>query len=92
MISAAYFICAINMSQSVKNYGITSPISTAGPTEEDKICTKSLQEVIEPFGVFESREEVDKRLFVLGKLNTLVKEFVCKVSKNKVYIFLGLLM
>lgn len=72
------------MSQPTKHYGITSPVSTTGPTDEDQTCTKELTETIEPFGVFESKDEVNKRMFVLGKLNTLVKDFVKTVSKNKV--------
>ena len=67
-----------------KNYGITSPISTACPTEADVACTKSLEETIEPYGVFEGKEEINSRLAVLGRLNTLVKEFVKRVSEEKV--------
>ena len=67
-----------------KGYGITSPISIAGPTESDIACTKSLEEVIAPFGVFEDKGEIENRLAVLGKLNMLVKQFVRKVSEEKV--------
>ena len=67
-----------------KTYGITSPVSNTGPTESDKICTKHLVDTIAPFGVFEDKDEVDKRLAVLGRLNTLVKQFVRRVSEEKV--------
>jgi len=67
-----------------KTYGITSPVSNAGPTESDEVCTKHLVGTIEPFGVFEDKDEVDKRLVVLGRLNTLVKQFVRRVSEERV--------
>ena len=67
-----------------KTYGITSPVSNAGPSENDINCAKSLVETIAPFGVFEDKDEVDQRLAVLGKLNTLVKQFVRRVSEEKV--------
>lgn len=67
-----------------KTYGITSPISLSGPAAKDIILTQKLLETIEPFGVFESQAEVNKRLEVLGKLNELVVEFVKNVSVTKV--------
>ncbi|CAK8692563.1 unnamed protein product [Clavelina lepadiformis] len=69
--------------QSNKAYGITSPISMQGPTAKDEILTQKLREVIEPFGVFEAKEEMEKRHVVLGKLNELVRKFVVKVSEER---------
>ena len=72
------------MDQGTKTYGITSPISLAEPTQKDRLLTQKLIETIEPYGVFESKEEMDHRLNVLGKLNLLVKQFITKVSEERV--------
>ena len=77
------FMCAAMavMEQQNKTYGITSPISLASPTQKDRILTQKLEETIEPYGVFETESEMQKRLVVLGKMNEIVKEFVRKVRK-----------
>ncbi|XP_060043209.1 poly(A) polymerase gamma isoform X2 [Erinaceus europaeus] len=66
-----------------KHYGITSPISLACPKEIDHIYTQKLIDAMKPFGVFEDEEELNHRLVVLGKLNTLVKEWISDVSESK---------
>nr|CAB3264648.1 poly(A) polymerase beta [Phallusia mammillata] len=73
----------IVMEQQTKTYGITSPISLAGPTQKDKLLTQKLIETVEPFGVFEKEEELQARLNVLSKVNELVKKFVSKVSEER---------
>lgn len=69
-----------------KTYGITSPISLAGPTAKDEMLSQKVLETIEPYGVFETAEEVEKKQEVLRKLNQLVKEFVRRISIEKVLI------
>ncbi|XP_018411083.1 PREDICTED: poly(A) polymerase gamma [Nanorana parkeri] len=69
--------------QTQKCYGITSPISWAGPKEIDHIYTEKLVEAMQPFGVFEDDEELSHRMFVLGKLNNLVKEWIAELGEIK---------
>ncbi|XP_044284850.1 poly(A) polymerase gamma isoform X2 [Varanus komodoensis] len=45
--------------------------------------TQKLIDAMKPFGVFEDEEELNCRLNVLCKLNTLVKEWIAEVGKNK---------
>ncbi|XP_075059958.1 poly(A) polymerase gamma isoform X2 [Mixophyes fleayi] len=66
-----------------KHYGITSPISLAGPKENDHIYTQKLIEALRPFGVFEDDGELGHRMFVLGKLNNLVKEWIAELGECK---------
>lgn len=47
--------------QSIKNFGITSPISLAVPKETDSCLTQKLIETLKPYGVFEEEEELQRR-------------------------------
>uniref|UniRef100_A0A8C4ZCH6 polynucleotide adenylyltransferase n=1 Tax=Gadus morhua TaxID=8049 RepID=A0A8C4ZCH6_GADMO len=67
--------------QTPKHYGITSPISLALPKEADLALTQKLTETLKPYGVFE--EELELQILVLGKLNTLVKEWIKEISDIK---------
>ncbi|XP_026079699.1 poly(A) polymerase gamma isoform X2 [Carassius auratus] len=69
--------------QPQKHYGITSSISLAFPREIDHIYTQKLTEAMKPFGVFESEDELNHRLAVLGKLNSFVKEWIAEISESK---------
>ncbi|XP_051510707.1 poly(A) polymerase alpha isoform X1 [Myxocyprinus asiaticus] len=69
--------------QTPKHYGITSPISLAPPKEADLVHTRKLTETLRPFGVFEEELELQRRILVLGKLNTLVKVWIREVSEAK---------
>ncbi|KAJ8341204.1 hypothetical protein SKAU_G00334950 [Synaphobranchus kaupii] len=69
--------------QSPKHYGITSPISLALPKEVDLALTRKLTEALKPYGVFEEELELQRRILVLGKLNTLVKEWIRDISETK---------
>lgn len=64
----------------ITTLGMTSAISAALPKPSDLIKTKELQEALKPFDVFESQQELDKRLVILGKLYTLVREWIKEVS------------
>ncbi|OAD07430.1 hypothetical protein MUCCIDRAFT_137037 [Mucor lusitanicus CBS 277.49] len=66
-----------------RQLGVTLPISTAPPTESELKLTEDLLQTLKDFGLFESEQEAQKRIVVLGKLNKMVKEFVYKVSKMK---------
>lgn len=65
-------------------YGITSPISEAGPTEDDLKRTEALDKCLRQYKVYESDDELNSRMEVLRKINTLVKEWVKQVSLSKV--------
>ncbi|KAI8081825.1 Poly(A) polymerase central domain-containing protein [Gilbertella persicaria] len=67
----------------IRQYGVTPPISTALPTERELELTEDLLQTLKDFGLFESEQEAQKRVVVLGKLDKMVKEFVYKVSKLK---------
>ncbi|KAM9435059.1 poly(A) polymerase alpha isoform 2-T2 [Clarias gariepinus] len=66
-----------------KHYGITSPISLALPKDSDLAQTQKLVQALKPFGVFEEELELQRRILVLGKLNTLVKEWIQEISRSK---------
>ena len=52
-----------NMTNTTQKYpGITSPISLVGPKQQDIDLTTKLEETMKPFGVFESEDELAKRL------------------------------
>lgn len=67
-----------------KSYGKTSPISLAEPTPKDLMLTQKVMDVIKPLGAFESKEEMELKQEVLRKLNQLVKDFVRRISIEKV--------
>uniref|UniRef100_A0A7M4FXJ7 Poly(A) polymerase n=1 Tax=Crocodylus porosus TaxID=8502 RepID=A0A7M4FXJ7_CROPO len=66
-----------------KHYGITSPISLAAPKDSDCVLTQKLIETLNPYGVFEEEEELQRRILILGKLNNLVKEWIREISESK---------
>ena len=57
-------------------YGITSPLSYAGPKEPDLELTKQLVETLLPHDVFETHEELAHRMEVLDRLNKLIKDWI----------------
>ncbi|XP_076262746.1 poly(A) polymerase hiiragi [Rhynchophorus ferrugineus] len=63
-----------------KTLGMTSAISAAPPKEIDLIRTKELEDALVPFDVFESKDELDHRMYILGKLYTLVKQWIKDLS------------
>uniref|UniRef100_A0A667Z4F0 polynucleotide adenylyltransferase n=1 Tax=Myripristis murdjan TaxID=586833 RepID=A0A667Z4F0_9TELE len=69
--------------QTTRHYGITSAISLALPKEADLVQTQRLIETMKPYGVFEEDLELQHRIMVLGKLNTLVKEWIKEISEQK---------
>lgn len=64
--------------------GMTSAISTAYPKPSDIVKTKELVDSLKPFDLFESDQELNHRLVILGKLNLLVKQWIkdTSISKN----------
>ncbi|KAM3586085.1 polynucleotide adenylyltransferase [Umbelopsis sp. WA50703] len=66
-----------------QQWGVTAPISIAAPTQHELQLTETLVEALKSYNLFESDQEARKREIVLGKLNTLTKDFVYRVSKLK---------
>lgn len=66
-----------------KQLGMTSAISLAGPRPEDIQKSEELRKALEPYKVFETEEELNHRMEILAKLNTLVKQWVKDVSIAK---------
>lgn len=63
-----------------RNFGMTSAISTAGPKPEDLQATDELRKCLERFNVFESDKELNHRMEILAKLNTLANAFIKDLS------------
>ncbi|KAH8402468.1 hypothetical protein KR009_012216 [Drosophila setifemur] len=66
-----------------KQLGMTSAISLAEPRAEDLQRTDELRGSLEPYNVFESQDELNHRMEILAKLNTLVKQWVKEISVSK---------
>ncbi|KAK9450274.1 Poly(A) polymerase central domain-containing protein [Limtongia smithiae] len=64
-------------------YGVTPPISTASPTANEIVLNEKLIDELKRQGSFESEQESQKRMEVLGKLQSLTEDFVRTVSMQK---------
>ncbi|KAF1947440.1 Poly(A) polymerase [Clathrospora elynae] len=64
-------------------YGVTSAISEAAPTEEDRLLNDKLIETLKRENVFETPEGNAKREEVILHLQKVVEEFVRRVGKQK---------
>ncbi|GAA5922355.1 polynucleotide adenylyltransferase PAP1 [Sporobolomyces koalae] len=62
--------------------GVTPPISVSPPTARDLEITATLIQELKDRGIYEGAEEGRNREMVLGRLNTLVKQFVYQSSLN----------
>jgi poly(A) polymerase len=63
-----------------KRFGVTDPISTAGPTPVDYRLTRELEECLHANSLYESKSEQQDRERVLVELSHLVKEWVRAVA------------
>ncbi|CAO1414618.1 unnamed protein product [Diamesa serratosioi] len=63
-----------------KTFGMTSAISEAMPKPEDIQRSIELEEALLPHNVFESEDELNHRMEILAKLNTLVKQWIVDIS------------
>ncbi|GAA5991095.1 hypothetical protein JCM5350_006661 [Sporobolomyces pararoseus] len=70
------------MSTNQQYLGVTPPISTSAPTPRDIEITNTLIQELKDRGIYEGAEEGRNREMVLGRLNTLVKQFVYQSSLN----------
>lgn len=78
--SAEARVVVVSPGMSTKHLGVTPPISLAGPTERDIEISKSLEAELKAQNVFESNEEAKLREVVLGRVDSIVKEFVYRAS------------
>ncbi|XP_047179862.1 nuclear poly(A) polymerase 4-like isoform X1 [Vigna umbellata] len=70
---------------SSKQYGITKPISMAGPTVYDLHRTLELEKFLAISGLYENNEEAAKREEVLYRLGQIVKHWVKQLTRLKGY-------
>jgi poly(A) polymerase len=68
-----------------KQYGVTKPISMAGPTVADLKRTQKLEKFLADSGLYESKEEASKREEVLHRLREIVKSWVKQLTRLKGY-------
>ncbi|XP_074588991.1 nuclear poly(A) polymerase 4-like isoform X2 [Curcuma longa] len=66
-------------------YGITKPISPAGPTEADLKRTAELEKLLVEAELYESKEESTKREEVLEELDKIVKNWVKQLTLQRGY-------
>ncbi|XP_018332903.1 poly(A) polymerase type 3 [Agrilus planipennis] len=66
--------------QNKSTFGMTSAISMALPKPSDITKTAELEEALKPFDVFETDQELNHRMVVLGKLYSLVKQWIKDLS------------
>ncbi|KAL2156256.1 hypothetical protein VTH82DRAFT_1001 [Thermothelomyces myriococcoides] len=64
-------------------YGVTPPISTALPTEEEKRLNNALHQELRAQGTFESPAETEKRKEVLRQLEKITNVFVQRAAAEK---------
>lgn len=67
----------------LKQYGVTPPISTLPPTEEDIKLTAELESFLKESNFYESEKEGELRELVLGRLNALICRFVQNLAERK---------
>eukprot|EP01130_Rhizamoeba_saxonica_P006958 TRINITY_DN2788_c0_g3_i1.p1 TRINITY_DN2788_c0_g3~~TRINITY_DN2788_c0_g3_i1.p1 ORF type:complete len:624 (+),score=142.53 TRINITY_DN2788_c0_g3_i1:86-1957(+) len=65
------------------HYGVSTPVSTNFPTDEDLVLTKKLEDLLFSFNLFENEEQRTLREVVLGELNVIVNDWVRDISMKK---------
>ncbi|XP_062154391.1 nuclear poly(A) polymerase 4-like isoform X2 [Alnus glutinosa] len=68
-----------------KQYGVTKPLSVAGPTEADRQRSRELEKFLVDAGLYESKEEAAKREEVLGRIRQIVKDWVKQLTRLRGY-------
>ncbi|GLJ16074.1 hypothetical protein SUGI_0267600 [Cryptomeria japonica] len=68
-----------------RQYGVLSPISTAGPSGADRARNRQLEEFLKSQGLYEGPEEAALRKEVLAEISQIVKTWVKYVTKLKGY-------
>ncbi|XP_065866310.1 nuclear poly(A) polymerase 4-like isoform X2 [Euphorbia lathyris] len=68
-----------------KQYGVTKPISMAGPNDADILRSRELEKFLSDSGLYESNEETLKREEVLGRIGHVVKDWVKQLTRLRGY-------
>ncbi|KAL6985482.1 Nuclear poly(A) polymerase 4 [Sarracenia purpurea var. burkii] len=68
-----------------KKYGVTKPISLAGPTEADFQRNAELEKFLIDSGLYECNEDTAKREAVLGRIDEVVKCWVKQLTRLRGY-------
>ncbi|KAK9273116.1 hypothetical protein L1049_017923 [Liquidambar formosana] len=71
--------------QGGKKFGVTKPISLAGPTEADLQRNLELEKLLVHSGLYESKEEAGKREEVLRCIDQIVKGWVKQLTRQRGY-------
>ncbi|KAK6911991.1 Poly(A) polymerase, central domain, partial [Dillenia turbinata] len=71
--------------QGAKKFGVTRPISFAGPTSVDLQRTLELKTFLIDMGLYESKEEDARREEVLGRIRQIVKDWVKQLTRLRGY-------
>ncbi|XP_077209846.1 nuclear poly(A) polymerase 4-like isoform X2 [Tasmannia lanceolata] len=71
--------------ETAKQFGVTKPISIAGPTEADLQRSLELERFLAESGLYESKEEACKREEVLGQIDQIVKAWVKQLTRQRGY-------
>ncbi|KAJ8555507.1 hypothetical protein K7X08_013003 [Anisodus acutangulus] len=68
-----------------KKYGVTKPLSLAGPTDADLQRNAALEKFLKDLELYESEEETARREEVLHQLNLIVKSWVKQMTRQRGY-------
>ncbi|XP_031125822.1 nuclear poly(A) polymerase 4-like isoform X1 [Ipomoea triloba] len=74
-----------SMEVAPRNYGVTRPLSLAGPSEADIHRNAALEKFLRDSGLYESEEETARREEVLRKLDQIVKLWVKQLTCQRGY-------
>lgn len=66
-------------------YGVTKPLSLAGPTEADLQRNAELEKFLRESELYESEEETARREEVLRRLDEIVKQWVKQLTRQRGY-------
>ncbi|KAJ0251949.1 Nuclear poly(A) polymerase 4 [Hirschfeldia incana] len=70
---------------STKSYGITKPLSLAGPSPADFKRNLDLEKYLVDEGLYESEEDTMRREEVLGRIDQIVKHWVKHLTQQRGY-------
>ncbi|CAH8377905.1 unnamed protein product [Eruca vesicaria subsp. sativa] len=70
---------------SPKSYGITKPLSLAGPSSADFKRNLELEKFLVDEGLYESEEDTMRREEVLGRIDQIVKHWVKQLTQQRGY-------
>ncbi|CAH2060637.1 unnamed protein product [Thlaspi arvense] len=71
--------------ETLKSYGITKPLSVAGPSAADLKRNLELEKFLIDEGLYESKEETMRREEVLGRIDQIVKHWVKELTRQRGY-------